>query len=188
MPKSNSNACDPLSGSTRIDQLSSQLRDEIHGSSWFPRREGPGLTTSRAQPPVSESIAASCYPLETGLVPQRAGGQAAVDRALRRWMAEQVYDRRLGLQHGQRMLSRCDHLDDGPLDHAVAEPSYVELWLRTRGRLDRLPRTPPPEVRMDLRTALPSASRSGEWETRVAYILQDRIDCMAYAGPLPATI
>jgi hypothetical protein len=53
-------------------------------------------------------------------------------------MAEQVYDSHLGLQDGQRMLSRCQHPDDGPLHHTVAEPSYVELWLRTYERLDRL--------------------------------------------------
>jgi hypothetical protein len=38
-------------------------------------------------------------------------------------MAEQVCDRHLGLQHSQGTLSRCQNLDDGPLHHAVAQPS-----------------------------------------------------------------
>lgn len=53
-------------------------------------------------------------------------------------MAEQACNRRLSLLYGQGTLSRCQHLDDGPLHHAIAEPSYVELRLRTRSRLDRL--------------------------------------------------
>jgi hypothetical protein len=52
-------------------------------------------------------------------------------------MAEQLHDSRLDLQHSQGALSRHQHFDDAPLDHAVAEPSCVELWLTSRSGLDR---------------------------------------------------
>jgi hypothetical protein len=53
-------------------------------------------------------------------------------------MAERVDNRRLRLRHSQRTLSRRQRLDDGPLDHAVAEPFYVALWLRNQSDTGRV--------------------------------------------------
>jgi hypothetical protein len=50
-------------------------------------------------------------------------------------MAEQVYDRRLGLQHGQGALSQCHRFDDGPLHHAIAKPPSLRPWIWPHGRL-----------------------------------------------------
>jgi hypothetical protein len=51
---------------------------------------------------------------------------------------EQTLDRLMYFCTAHRSTGGRQHLDDGPLDHAIAEPSYVELWLGTRGRLDWL--------------------------------------------------